>query len=154
MFDNIGSKIKTLAKILCVVEFILCLLAAFFLFQLSSKFGSAGGSLRLYGFVVLIFGPLIFWVGNFILYGFGELVDNSAIIAHRNGKIQVKLSLKTTLCKASYIPCDFNVSVRYGDYLDKCVNNCLLIFKRRFFPFLNMVCYDIQSAVVGLISEG
>lgn len=83
MFDNIGSKIKTLAKILCVVEFILCLLAAFFLFQLSSKFGSAGGSLRLYGFVVLIFGPLIFWVGNFILYGFGELVDNSAIIARQ-----------------------------------------------------------------------
>ena len=72
---------------------------------------------------------------------------------HRNGKIQVNLSLKTTFFQTSYIPCDFNVSVRYGNDFDKSVNNGLLIFKGCFVPFLNMVGYNAQRAVVWLISK-
>ncbi|MFR5010221.1 MAG: SHOCT domain-containing protein [Acutalibacteraceae bacterium] len=41
------------------------------------------------GLAVIIIGSLLSWVSSFVLYGFGELVVNSAIIAGKEGKIVV-----------------------------------------------------------------
>ena len=63
MFENIGGKIKTLAKVLCWVGIILSVLIAMILF-IEAKEGSYKTE-DLYmklGCIYLIFGPLISWV--------------------------------------------------------------------------------------------
>ncbi len=66
MFTDIGQKIKTLATILCVI-----LMIAFVI----SGFVSMGQIGFLGGLLTIIVGVLGSWVGSFVLYGFGELVD-------------------------------------------------------------------------------
>ena len=69
MYDHIGKKIKTMAKTLAsigiVVSFIL---------------GAAAASTRdnyTTGLLIALLGGLGSWIGNFLLYGYGQLIDNS-----------------------------------------------------------------------------
>ena len=76
MFKNIGKKIKTLAEICCYITISISVLLAFVgamsLFAAEQFVG---------GFFVLIFGILIgifvAWLSTVILYGFGELIDQT-----------------------------------------------------------------------------
>lgn len=70
MFTNIGTKIKTTAKVFAWVGIILSVLAGV---ALTISAGFIGGIL------VAIVGSLLSWVGSLALYGFGELVENSDI---------------------------------------------------------------------------
>ena len=82
MFDNIGGKIKTLAKVLCWVGIIFSVLIAIILF-IEAKEGSYRTE-DLYmklGCIYLIFGPLISWVSSFFMYGFGELIERTTEVA-------------------------------------------------------------------------
>ena len=93
MFDNMGGKIKTLAKVLVFLGILASVIGAIVLWaqagQVSSRTGSyyysaqSGESTTLVitGFVVLVVGVLASWVSSFVLYGFGQLVENSDIIA-------------------------------------------------------------------------
>lgn len=72
MFENIGGKIKNLAKILCWVGIIISVIFAL------AMFGSYGGAA---GIIYLFLGPLMAWISSFCLYGFGELVENSCRIS-------------------------------------------------------------------------
>ena len=67
MFDNIGGKIKTVASTLTVLGIILSILAG--LITLLDG--------EISGLFVMIFGSLFSWLGSFLLYGFGQLVENS-----------------------------------------------------------------------------
>ena len=70
MFSNIGGKIKVATKVCCwimIVSFVIMGIALI------------ASGLALYGIVFLIAGPLSTWIGSFVLYGFGELVENSCI---------------------------------------------------------------------------
>lgn len=49
------------------------------------------------GLAVIIIGSLLSWVSSFVLYGFGELVVNSAIIAGKEGKIVVGVQSGNTV---------------------------------------------------------
>ena len=79
MFDNIGEKIKTLAKVVCWVGIIASVVMGFI--AIASSNDETVGFLSL----VLIagLGSLGSWVGSFVLYGFGELVSNSANVARK-----------------------------------------------------------------------
>ena len=68
MFTNIGEKIKMTAKICCWCSIFIC--------AITGLTAIVTGSF-LIGLIVLIAGPLSAWVGSFLLYGFGELIDNS-----------------------------------------------------------------------------
>ncbi|MGN0776854.1 MAG: hypothetical protein ACI4MM_09295 [Candidatus Ventricola sp.] len=70
MFTNIGTKIKTTAKVFAWVGIILSVLAGV---ALTMSAGFIGG------IWVAIVGSLLSWVGSLALYGFGELVENSDI---------------------------------------------------------------------------
>ena len=72
MFDNISSKIKTLAEITSIAGIVISILWGVILI-LQGKF--------LGGAVVGVLGALASWVGSFALYGFGQLIENSDIIA-------------------------------------------------------------------------
>lgn len=64
MFDNIGGKIKGFAKVVAWLGIILSVIIGF----LSIETG---------GILIIIIGSVSSWVGSFVLYGFGQLVENS-----------------------------------------------------------------------------
>ena len=72
MFDNIGLKIKMLAKFCTIIGIVISCIVGFVV-MLSGAF--------LMGLLYALIGALIAWVGSFLLYGFGELVENNQIIA-------------------------------------------------------------------------
>ncbi len=80
MFDNIGSKIKMLAKVICWVGIIMSCLAG--LIILINGDDGAG-----VGLVIMIMGSLTSWVCSFFAYGFGELIDRTTEVANNTKKL-------------------------------------------------------------------
>ena len=75
-YDNIGGKIKGLAKAAFIVEAISAVLSGFVMVILGiDDFFET--NLILYGILTMILGPIVAWVGSWLLYAFGELVENS-----------------------------------------------------------------------------
>ena len=72
MYDNIGEKIKGLAKVMFIVGAIAAVIGGLVL--LVDKFLAIG-------LLTLFLGPVVAWVYSWLLYGFGELIDNACIIA-------------------------------------------------------------------------
>lgn len=64
MFDNIGGKIKGFAKIIAWLGIILSVIFGL----LSIEEG---------GIMIMIIGSVSSWLGSLVLYGFGQLVENS-----------------------------------------------------------------------------
>lgn len=75
MFTNIGRKIKMLAKIICWGGIIASVIwGLVFMFDAYSF---------LAGLIVAAVGALSSWIGSFLLYGFGELIDKTSEIASK-----------------------------------------------------------------------
>ena len=68
MYDNIGGKIKGLAKATFIVEAIAAVITGIVLMCIDED-------LILYGILSLIVGPVLAWISSWLLYGFGELID-------------------------------------------------------------------------------
>ena len=85
MFNNIGRKIKTFAKVMCWIGIISSVLAGLVMIAASFS-GRAATAGILMGIAVALVGSLISWVGSFMLVGFGELVENTAEIAANTRK--------------------------------------------------------------------
>ncbi len=80
MFNNIGSKIKKLAKVVCWVSIILSIITGISLFIAAASGQADPITAVTSGIVTVVVGVLVSWLGCFLLYGFGELVDNSTRI--------------------------------------------------------------------------
>ena len=80
MFDNIGGKIKVLAKIICFGGIILSPIIG--IIMLASGGDISGGV----GLMVIIGGCLGSWIGSFFVYGFGELIEKTTEIAENTRK--------------------------------------------------------------------
>lgn len=78
MFDNIGKKIKILAYVLTWVGIIASVITGI------AMMNSFDSTVRTIGLIVLIVGSLLSWASSFIIYGFGQLIENTDIIAGRN----------------------------------------------------------------------
>ena len=77
--DNVGETIKTLAKVVCSSG-----IAVFWATSLIYLIiGIFVGSLQYIesAFLCAVVWPFVVWVGNLILYAFGELVNNSILLA-------------------------------------------------------------------------
>ena len=83
MFDNIGSKIKTLAIVVCWIGIIASIIIGFFI-MIQSK------ATAFVGILIMIFGSLGFWLGSFMTYGFGQLIENSDILVKQGNKMSTK----------------------------------------------------------------
>jgi len=77
MFDNIGSKIKTLAKVVCWIGIIASIIIGFILLVQDEDTVLAG-------LLTMILGSLGSWIGSFMTYGFGQLIENSDILVSQN----------------------------------------------------------------------
>lgn len=75
MFDNIGSKIKSLAKIVCWAGIIITVIVGIVMLVSGDDVSSP------VGLVLMIAGPIGSWIGSFFVYGFGELIEKATEIA-------------------------------------------------------------------------
>lgn len=73
MFERIGSKIKKLASVITWLGIIASLILGVVLI-------SGGDEMIVLGIVVMALGSLASWIGSFLLYGFGELIEKTCII--------------------------------------------------------------------------
>lgn len=70
MFGNIGGKIKSLAQVITWLGIIGSVIWGFVLMATDEDLISAG-------LMIAVLGSLISWVSSFVLYGFGQLVENT-----------------------------------------------------------------------------
>ena len=97
MFDNIGGKIKGLAKFICWVGIIASVVLGIVIIS-GANIGSGrhmytDSSTIIVGVITIVAGSILSWVGSFVLYGFGELVENSSELVDQIDEIRTK---KTT----------------------------------------------------------
>ncbi len=97
VFNNIGKKIKGLAKVIFWITFIMFVL------------GAIGGGIAIFatqdceeypayiaaGIAVMLVGSglgfLVSWIGSFFMYGYGQLIDDTEINRKTNQKILAQL---------------------------------------------------------------
>lgn len=72
MFNNIGDKIKTLALIICIIG-----MAASVIGAIAICWEDSDDFIR--ALLTAAVGCLASWVGSFCLYGFGELIEETAM---------------------------------------------------------------------------
>ena len=85
MYDNIGGKIKGLAKAIFIVEAIAAIIVGIVLWVETEVWGCA---------LILFCGPIVAWVSSCLLYGFGEIIDELCDIEHNTGMIMKPSELK------------------------------------------------------------
>lgn len=74
MYNNIGGKIKLLAVLItavCSALSIYCGCSILF------------GDKNVLGWLFIVLGPLVSWLSSFVLYGFGQLIQNSQKLCDR-----------------------------------------------------------------------
>lgn len=72
MFDNIGGKIKSITKTVCIVNIIACIIIGI---VLMTQVGF------LLGLAFLFFGASLLWQSCLTMYGFGQLIENTDRLA-------------------------------------------------------------------------
>lgn len=81
MFNNIGAKIKGLAKFIFWVLAIISVIAGMLIIIKGIGNTTDDSSQKivsvLIGIAVIVIGIITAWLQNFLLYGFGELVDSN-----------------------------------------------------------------------------
>lgn len=96
MFNNMGNKIKKLAKVICWIGIIGSIITGLILIAI----GCEGLSHSYYsnddeiitiiaGLLIAIVGSIISWIGSFKLYGFGDLVNNVQEIRYIIAPVQI-----------------------------------------------------------------
>ena len=104
-YDNIGGKIKNLAVWVFRIEAIAAVITGIALMGTDKD-------LILYGLLFLLVGPISAWVSSWLLYGFGQLIENSDIIAEEyNRKKQIKANME-------------NPNFDEDEYIDIACPNC------------------------------
>ncbi len=90
MWDNIGGKIKTLAKVIFWVQSVLALIGvilSWFIVNWRYLNGTVIILIILGSILALAIAILIFWVCSFLLYGFGQLIESSEGTAYNTQQI-------------------------------------------------------------------
>jgi hypothetical protein len=85
MFDNIGGKIKGLAKVTAWLGIIASVIYGIVLISQSNRYYN-GSALVITGVIVMAAGSLGSWISSFLLYGFGELIDQATQVAINTAK--------------------------------------------------------------------
>ena len=81
MFDNIGGKVKAIAMGVFVLEIVAAVISAIVFAVVAESFWPF--------LVILVAGVVIAYLSVMMLYAFGELVENTTVIARQVGKIAV-----------------------------------------------------------------
>ena len=87
MFNNIGRKIKTLAKVITGIGITASIIYGAVVVRLSNS-----PIFIMQGLIIMIVGSLISWLSSMALYGFGQLIENTDILVsvHRNKETEFR----------------------------------------------------------------
>lgn len=86
LYGNIGGKIKTLAVIFCVLGVLFSVISGIFTIVVDASTISV-----VKGILVILVGAVLSWIGSFVLYGFGQMVENSdKLVALKQQEIDKK----------------------------------------------------------------
>ena len=89
MFDNIGSKLRMLARIICLVGILISVIAMIGIWITGGGMADRGGfTIFASGLVTGVLGALCAWGLGVMTYGFGQLVDDTEAIRHNTEDIQ------------------------------------------------------------------
>lgn len=78
LYENIGGKIKSYAKWVFIIEAICAVITGIAMI-------ATNDDMILYGILTLVLGPVIAWVGSWILYAFGQLVEDVHAMRNEEG---------------------------------------------------------------------
>lgn len=128
MYDNIGSKIKTVAKVVGFAGIVISILAGllFLLVAFSEEKFSYFGI----GILVAILGSIISWASTIALYGFGQIVENTDTIAKHS---------KTQTGDLQY----------YGDMINESISNTKYQEARPDKSTVSRYCTNCEKIVTG-----
>ena len=87
-FEHIGGKIKILAKVICWIGIISSVIGGAVMMLNGLAFENSEEVWG--GILVIVVGVLVSWIGSFRLYGFGQLVENTDILAGQYRKAEVR----------------------------------------------------------------
>jgi hypothetical protein len=82
MFRNVGSKIKTLSKVVCWLGIIVSILIGVIFIASSVISGENMIFGIIMGVICIVGGSIASWIGSFFTYGFGEIIDKLTEIAN------------------------------------------------------------------------
>lgn len=88
IFNNIGKKIKILAEMAFIIEALASIISGIVLICMGIMNEIA--SLGILGIVLFILGPVLSYIGVFVLYGFGELIDSVCSINQKLPDSQIQ----------------------------------------------------------------
>lgn len=96
MFENVGEKIKKLAKYECWAGIVLSIILAIIMFVTADEVSWKEEDVYLiYGWVFLVIGPAISICNSYFIYGFGELIQKVSNI-ERNTRVDQQKSKTQT----------------------------------------------------------
>lgn len=96
MYENVGGKIKGVAQTFTVIGIIISVLLFIVLMIPAGEAAREGsGTELIFPFVVLIIGCLFSWLSSLVLYGFGQLIENTDTIARNIEKIHARSFVNT-----------------------------------------------------------
>lgn len=124
-FDNIGRKIKGWAKAIFALEAIAALIGGLALMSTDEDAVAIG-------LLIAILGPIVAWISSWLLYGYGQLIENSDIVAeeYRRKNEQHEMSVaKSNAKKEAQLREEAkeniaNPNVSEGEYIDIICPNC------------------------------
>ena len=93
-YDNIGRKIKKMAKVFAIIEAVLFAIGGLWLMYLGLfDYGIEDGGFAMFlaGAMVIVGGAFIAWVSTWMVYGFGEIIDKLTAIENNTKKQEEKV---------------------------------------------------------------
>ena len=112
MYDNIGRKIKGLAKAIFIAQGISMAITGIVLMCIDED-------LILYGVLTLILGPIFAWISSWLLYGFGELIDKVSSI-ERNTRDEANETASNLMVKDEVVePIPKEIVIKKCDFCGK-----------------------------------
>lgn len=76
MFTNIGGKIKTVAKVICWLGMILCVVLGIIVLVIADELpADLEDACYPFGVIIILVGPVFSYIGSLKLYGIGELIE-------------------------------------------------------------------------------
>lgn len=100
MFNNIGGKIKSIAKYVCYVEIACCIIAGIAMMLMENFLG---------GIAIALIGSAAAWLASVTMYGFGQLIENTDKLVAQCGE---NAALQQTSKQASKTPANTVKPVR------------------------------------------
>ena len=124
-YDNIGGKIKGWAKWMFAIEAIAAVISGFVLM-------AEDEDMILVGLLIVVLGPIVAWVSSWLLYGYGQLIENSDIIAEeynrkneKHEKVVAKNNAKKEAQRREKVKVTIaNPDIADDEYIDITCPNC------------------------------